>query len=231
MSDERQWAMALAKFEAFLDSCPTYYREETVQQYNDIVAELETASGESFSGFKIPPNKVKPKIASTRPGGYGGGPSVIYSKDSHCDPAYFNSQSDGLRRYLQSFKTNRAPVTEQRAKAHATGSIHIKNMYSSSIQHGSPGAIAHITFQNNDPHLIELIAKIKGSIDQLELSASSRDELAAQVKTIEAQIVSPRPIALVITECLRSARTIIEGAAMKAISSGLVTEISKFLPG
>src|SRR6202040_3800616 len=100
--------------------------------------------------------------------------------------------------------------------------IHIEHMHGSSIQQGSPGATANITFQNNDARLIELLGKIKSSIEQLQLEPDARDELTAEVQTIEAQVASPRPKTSVIAECLHSAKAVIEGAAAKAISSGLV---------
>lgn len=135
MVDEKPWRIALAKFEAFRENAPTYFREETVEQYNEIVAALEAASGESFDEFKIAADKVKPKITSARPGGYGGGRgSVTYSKDKYCDPAYFNSQSDGLWGYLESFQPEATTSNKPRMKGQAPASqIHIEPAYGSSV--------------------------------------------------------------------------------------------------
>lgn len=231
MVDERQWKIALAKFEAFRENAPTYYREETVAQYHEIIAALEAASGESLEMFEIPAERMKPQIISARRGGYGGRPgSATYSKDKYCDPSFFSSQTDGLWRYLQSLNAQpSAPIN--RYTPPATGShIHIEHMHGSSIQQGSPGATANITFQNNDARLIELLATIRRALDQLQLNVSATKELTAEVQTIQAQIASPRPKTSVITECLRSARTILESAATKAIASGLITEINKYVP-
>lgn len=78
MVDERQWRIALAKFEAFRENAPTYYREETVAQYHEIIAALEAALGESLDGFKILDEKMRPQIISARRGGYGGRPRLGY---------------------------------------------------------------------------------------------------------------------------------------------------------
>jgi hypothetical protein len=124
-----------------------------------------------------------------------------------------------------------APQSSVTRGRRAAGShIHIEHMHGSSIQQGSPGSTANITFQNNDARLIDVLSNIKSALDQLQLDVSARNELAAEVQTIEAQIASPRPKTSVITECLRSAKTLIEGSAAKAISSGIVAAINKFLP-
>lgn len=88
------------------------FDEECVEQFHKIVTILEGASGEDFSHFRIPPDKLKPRIVSVQRASYSGHPGrVRYSDKKDCDAGYFRSQVDGLGKYLPSIRGGR-PVNE-----------------------------------------------------------------------------------------------------------------------
>jgi hypothetical protein len=231
MQDQRKLALGLARLEALHENLPNYIGVECVAQYHEIISSIQEAWGESLEVFKIPEDRINPRVTSIRIAGRHSPGQTRYSKEKYCDSDYFESQIGALKKYMAAMGESSKVHKPDTIRPYSPPQIHVENMYGSSIQHGSPGATANITFQNNDAPLLALLASIKGSIDQLQLNVSARNELAAEVQTIEAQIASPRPKTSVITECLRSAKTIIEGAAVKTISSGLVAAIGKFLPG
>lgn len=104
-------------------------------------------------------------------------------------------------------------------------SLTVGTMVGSSIQQGSPGAVSTVKFQSRDPQLTELLGKIRKSLDSFQLSPAAHSEVAADIATIEAQLVSPHPKASVITDCLNATRAILEGTA----GSMLAYEIVRFL--
>jgi len=100
--DQNPWNLALAKLRTFLERVPTYIRDETVQRYHEILSELEAASGESLRQFRIPDDKVAPRIAAVQ----GRGPALtsgvlVPTKDKYRDADYFKSQVEGLCRHLK----------------------------------------------------------------------------------------------------------------------------------
>lgn len=100
MRDAKSWNLGISKLSAFMQHLPEP-NQETVVQYHDIIDRLEGGSGEDFSPFRIPPDKLKPKVLSVTRGAYGGGPGhVNYSKEKYCDSKYFTSQVHGLANYL-----------------------------------------------------------------------------------------------------------------------------------
>lgn len=107
--------------------------------------------------------------------------------------------------------------------------VNVQNMYASSIQQGSPGAVAKITFTMGDAKLGEVVEGLKNLCDNLGLPESAKQELSAEIGTLESQLRSPHPKLKIVTESLRSARTILEGAAANLIASGAVACIPALL--
>jgi hypothetical protein len=102
MLNRNEWDAACSRFEGFRANVPRNIKEETVQQYNEIVTDLESASGIALEKFRIPAAKIQPRVASFRRASYSGRPgSVNYSKDKYCDSDYFQSQVDALSQYLK----------------------------------------------------------------------------------------------------------------------------------
>jgi hypothetical protein len=102
--------------------------------------------------------------------------------------------------------------------------VNVGNMYSSSIQQGTRESIVKIAFSTNDPHMGEVLAGLKTICERLDPKEPARQQVLADVGTIEAQLTSPHPKSSVITECLRSAKTILEGAAGSLLAAGASSE-------
>ena len=113
MLDPQKWKIAIARFNGYCKNVPTWIKTENVDDYHQILNALAEASGEDLSQFKIPDEKLRPRVTSVRPGGYGGGPgSVTYSHDKYCDPTFFRGQIDSLKHYLPTIQTSTRPKTK-----------------------------------------------------------------------------------------------------------------------
>lgn len=109
--------------------------------------------------------------------------------------------------------------------------VHVENMYGSSIQQGTQGSNVTINFKANESDLRSVLAKIKNSVDGIELSPAAKGQLTVDIGTVEVQLSSPNPRSSIITECLQSMKTILENAAGSLLASGFVVEVNKFLGG
>jgi hypothetical protein len=105
--------------------------------------------------------------------------------------------------------------------------INVGNMTCSVIQHGP--AHSHATVHFLSAQVRPILNKIRASMDQLPLNDATKGELISEIETVESQLKSPRPKSAIVTECLRSARTILEGAAGSFLSTRLAVEISRIL--
>jgi len=107
MRDPQKWRIAVARFNAYSNNIPSFPKTEDVKDYHALVAALEEASGEDLSSFKIPPEKLKPKLMSVRPAPYGGGRgSANYSDIDYCDSNFFEAQIEALKNYLPTIDIN-----------------------------------------------------------------------------------------------------------------------------
>jgi hypothetical protein len=101
MRDQKKWTIAISRFNGYCEDIPSWPKAEEVEDYHGYIKALEEASGEDLSHFKIPPEKIKPKIISARRRGYGGSPGhTQYSDVGYCDSDFFEAQIRGLRLYL-----------------------------------------------------------------------------------------------------------------------------------
>ena len=108
--------------------------------------------------------------------------------------------------------------------------IQVEQMTNSQILQSSPGAVQAITFaQGKYDKLKEMLQVLKESMDQLNLKAQQKSDLQADIQTIEAQMLSSKPKATIITESLGSIRRILEGAVGSAIASSLLSKILALL--
>jgi hypothetical protein len=105
--------------------------------------------------------------------------------------------------------------------------IHVETMTGSVIQQGTSGSNATVNFQIAD--VKGIVEQVKAAIDELPLSKSAKDELDAEVRTIEPQFSSPNPKRIVIVQCLSSMRAILEGVAGSLVATGIVREITKLI--
>jgi hypothetical protein len=126
----------------------------------------------------------------------------------------------------QGYRMVATPARLQRT----THSVHVENMYGSAIQQGTSSSPITINFDAKSAEFGTLVQNIKTKIPALGLDPVRTQELASDVTTIETQIASPAPKRSIITECLSSIRTILEGAAGSALATGILHEMSKYLP-
>lgn len=109
--------------------------------------------------------------------------------------------------------------------------VYAETITHSAIQQGSPGATQSLTVisQSNLEQLQELLQSLRGSIAQLDLDESQQAELEADIRTLEAQVTSPKPKKEVIRPGLQSIKRILEGTAAGAASSGLLKAIETIM--
>jgi hypothetical protein len=105
--------------------------------------------------------------------------------------------------------------------------INYGTMTGAAIQQGTSHSQATVNLQSNQ--IQSVLSKVKESIDQLGLNATAKNEMTADIETAESQLRSPNPKPAIVLECLRSARSILEGAAGSLLATGLAIEISKIL--
>lgn len=105
--------------------------------------------------------------------------------------------------------------------------INVGSMSGSVIQQGTSHSQANVQFKTEE--VTNLVNQIKAALNDLPLSDGAKDELRSDVQTIEPQLSSSRPKLLIVSECLRSMRTILEGAAGDVTAAFLVHEIAKYL--
>jgi hypothetical protein len=101
--------------------------------------------------------------------------------------------------------------------------VHIEgNNIGSPIQSSSPGAIQNVNSDLRISEIGDFITKLKTAEPQLAISDEQRGILKADIATVEAQILSPKPKGQSISESLRSIRAILEGAGGALVATGLL---------
>jgi hypothetical protein len=233
--NEPTLAQALARFEGFKKNIPPSIREGVVNEYHSILDALATALGDDLSLFKIRPDELKHKVVSVRPGPYGGGRgSATYSADRYCDDSRFQGQIDSLAHYLesvghrggsavQSEKFSARPIT-------SAPTYNIGSMIGSAIQHGTRNSEVNVSYDAKSSEFRDLVVQIRGAIPKLGLEQGNANQLYIDVGTIEVQISGAAPKQSIITECMHSIRSILEGVVGNSIANGLLAGIYKYFP-
>jgi hypothetical protein len=115
----------------------------------------------------------------------------------------------------------------------ATAIGNVTNFYGpvegSQILQAGPQSTQIVHFSNIDlDSLKSLLATLRGLCATLELPSDGSSELEAELKTLEAQLVSPKPKQSIIRESLTSVGRVLESAAGGA-AAHVVIEIGKLL--
>lgn len=98
------------------------------------------------------------------------------------------------------------------------------------IQQGTTNSSQDMQIKTYDTdELRELVKSMTDKIDELHLLENDEKLYLADLRTIEAQIDSPRPKSDVIGSCLRSLKNILENAAGSAAAVGLIKLISTLI--
>lgn len=105
--------------------------------------------------------------------------------------------------------------------------VYAETIIDSAIQQGSPGATQSLTVldKNGTQELEKFTRLLRQEIEKLDLSASSRTELEADIQTLEAQATSPNPKKEIIKPGLQSIQRILEGTASGMVASGLIEAV------
>ncbi len=119
---------------------------------------------------------------------------------------------------------------EEREKAQMVtynikNSIH-GNVEQSQIQVESISAVQDMSTKSFDiSELKEVLRSIRLALDELSLAREDKEELLAEMSTLDSQANSPKPKSPIIRESLSSVRRILEGAAGKLVAAGILSKI------
>nr|WP_228518085.1 hypothetical protein [Vibrio parahaemolyticus] len=98
----------------------------------------------------------------------------------------------------------------------------IQNMNNSQFQQDSAGATQTLTISENRDNLREFIQRFNEVHDSLDLDDLTKQELCTEVKTVELQLESPKPKQSIISESIKSIRSILEGVTGSMVATGLL---------
>lgn len=108
--------------------------------------------------------------------------------------------------------------------------FNISHMINSQIQSDSKDSIQIMLNMDYDlKKVIEFIKELKLSFNELEIGDEEKNELKADIGSIESQISSPKPKHSIIREALKSIKNILEGAAGSMLAYELLKMLLKSL--
>lgn len=102
----------------------------------------------------------------------------------------------------------------------------IGHMNNSQLQQHSENSNQTINISTNLDNIKIFIEGLKSAMKDLPLSEPDINELKAEVSTIDNQIASPKPKAVIINESLKSIRNLLEGIAVNVLSSNLLAQLT-----
>lgn len=112
---------------------------------------------------------------------------------------------------------------------HTTHHTSVHSMVGSQIQQGTQNSTQSMTAAVNGDAVVAIKAILQffeDHLDRTAMAGDARRELEAELDTLRAQVRSPKPKVAVIVECLKSARTIVEGVASTALGSAVLPQIA-----
>jgi hypothetical protein len=108
--------------------------------------------------------------------------------------------------------------------------IHIENMNNSAIQQGTSYSTQTINFNvNKTEDLKKIINEIENIKEQITLDRLVFDELVSEIDTLKSQIKSPKPKNIIVTESLKTIRSILEGVAGNATTPLIIGMINNMI--
>lgn len=131
------------------------------------------------------------------------GPSALQAIDAEVERRY-----DAIRAHLNDHQSGFGRTTA------ATPSFHIQAGAGAIVQANSPGAWAqtNIDVKAIGPSLDEF----ERSLPWVSLAGADAEAIKAEIETIRAQMKKPSPSSVILTECGRSLRAIVENLAASA---------------
>ena len=109
--------------------------------------------------------------------------------------------------------------------------VYAHNITNSPIQQGSPGATQTLTVlsQDHQQQLEGIVRSLRTTIDDLGLGDEDKAELEAELRTLEAQVASPKPKKEIVRSSLQSAKDILVGAAATVAGHEIIEGINLLL--
>jgi hypothetical protein len=105
IKDTTKWNVGISKLAAIMQYRRPPFEEDIVGELHEIITLLEEASGADLSHFRIPPDKMKPRVISAQRISYSGRPGrVQHAEKKHCDDGYFRSQLASLASYVATIR-------------------------------------------------------------------------------------------------------------------------------
>lgn len=122
----------------------------------------------------------------------------------------------GLKEIEQSLSAPNEPTEHFPPFVIAQNYMHVGTMTGSQVQQGTTASQIGVETRVK---LETLVSDLRQAFAELDLPDEQRDEVEADLATVEAQLASPNPKPGVVRECLTSVRSVLEGA----VGSGLAT--------
>jgi hypothetical protein len=107
--------------------------------------------------------------------------------------------------------------------------IYVGEMTDSQIQQASPVATQMAFREDKYGELEELLQLLRDSIDELALESQDKSDLQSDIQTIEAQTTKSKPSRAIITESLRSIRSVLEKLVASVLAQALLQRIADLL--
>ena len=106
MGDAHSSNVAWVRFVAFRNNQPSWWDEQEVSRFHEIVAALEHAYGVDLSAFRIPDSEMKQQIVGVqrapRSGRFPG--RVQMSQRRYCDEQFAKRQLEGIWLYFENLQ-------------------------------------------------------------------------------------------------------------------------------
>jgi hypothetical protein len=199
-------------FKARLDSLrrnlPEQPTEAEVQSFNTMVHELALLLGaDELDHFQIADSELHRNFLIWTP------PSEpVYTDDRYCDATVFKRQVEGLWTYLESVGAVSTRGSRQSSRPRHPQPSQVINIHGSvsgsTFQQGNHNT-ATVNYQTD---VRQILNEIKTALGHPALTGAAREELAADIGTVETQLKSPNPKRGIVSESLHSVRHILEHA-------------------
>jgi hypothetical protein len=108
------------------------------------------------------------------------------------------------------------PIEPELPQVH--NAINVGSMIGSTIQQGSPAATQSVQLTLNVDLARAAIASFEKAVNEADMPSTERNEMIAEVRTINAQLSKAAPSRLIIREAGRSLRSIFEGITAGALT-------------
>ena len=108
--------------------------------------------------------------------------------------------------------------------------INVQNMVGSQIQQGTTGSTQTGDFSIEAVQAVrDFVDGLKAQLPQLNLEPERDAEVRADIATVEAQLVSPKPKKGIIRESFSSVRNVLEGMTGSVAATGLLEQLPSVL--